>query len=84
MSQAKLAVTGSTGEVGGRVAARLAKLGVEQRLVVRDPERAPMLPAPPRLMTKAVPALRKCGLNTDGRPIAKKLGQVTYIWVLFR
>ncbi|HEX6920060.1 MAG TPA: NmrA family NAD(P)-binding protein [Actinomycetes bacterium] len=38
-----LAVTGSTGEVGGRVAARLAALGVAQRLVVRDPSRAPAL-----------------------------------------
>ena len=44
ISQAKIAVTGSTGEVGGRVAARLAKLGIEQRLVVRDPKRAPQLP----------------------------------------
>ena len=38
-----LAVTGSTGEVGGRVAARLAACGVAQRLVVRDPSRAPAL-----------------------------------------
>lgn len=38
-----LAVTGSTGEVGGRVAARLAARGVAQRLVVRDPSRAPAL-----------------------------------------
>jgi NAD(P)H dehydrogenase (quinone) len=40
----RLAVTGATGELGGRVAARLAKLGVSQRLVVRDPKRAPQLP----------------------------------------
>lgn len=39
-----LAVTGATGEVGGRVAARLAKLGLAQRLIVRDPKRAPRLP----------------------------------------
>jgi NAD(P)H dehydrogenase (quinone) len=38
-----IAVTGSTGEVGGRVAARLARLGTGQRLVVRDPARAPSL-----------------------------------------
>ena len=43
-SEAKIAVTGSAGEVGGRVASRLAKLGIKQRLVVRDPERAPRLP----------------------------------------
>jgi len=39
-----LAVTGATGQVGGRVAARLAKLGLKQRLIVRDPSRAPQLP----------------------------------------
>ena len=39
-----IAVTGVTGEVGGRVAARLAKLGLAQRLIVRDPSRAPSLP----------------------------------------
>ena len=39
-----LAVTGATGQVGGRVAARLAKLGRKQRLIVRDPARAPNLP----------------------------------------
>ena len=31
-----LAVTGSTGRLGSRVAVRLAKLGVTQRLIVRD------------------------------------------------
>lgn len=40
----RIAVTGATGELGGRVAARLAKLGIAQRLVVRDPKRAPQLP----------------------------------------
>jgi uncharacterized protein YbjT (DUF2867 family) len=38
------AVTGATGELGGRVARRLAGAGVAQRLVVRDPARAPQLP----------------------------------------
>jgi NAD(P)H dehydrogenase (quinone) len=38
---AGLAVTGATGGVGGRVARRLAGRGVAQRLVVRDPSRAP-------------------------------------------
>ncbi len=37
------AVTGSTGNLGGRVARRLAAAGVAQRLVVRDPARAPEL-----------------------------------------
>ena len=39
-----IAVTGATGYVGGAVARRLAERGVEQRLVVRDPSRAPELP----------------------------------------
>src|ERR671913_1081196 len=36
-------VTGVTGGLGGRVARRLAERGVRQRLVVRDPGRAPEL-----------------------------------------
>ena len=43
MSDELIAVTGSTGEVGGRVARRLAERGLEQRLVVRDSSRAPEL-----------------------------------------
>jgi NAD(P)H dehydrogenase (quinone) len=39
-----LAVTGATGQIGSRVAARLASLGLSQRLIVRDPSRAPRLP----------------------------------------
>jgi NAD(P)H dehydrogenase (quinone) len=38
-----LAVTGSTGNIGGRVARLLSAAGVRQRLVVRDPGRAPVL-----------------------------------------
>ncbi len=38
-----IAVTGATGELGGRVAARLAAAGAAQRLVVRDEARAPEL-----------------------------------------
>ncbi len=41
---APIAVTGSTGALGGRVAAKLAALGVAQRLIVRDAARAPQLP----------------------------------------
>jgi NAD(P)H dehydrogenase (quinone) len=39
----RLAVTGATGRLGGRVARRLAAAGVPQRLVVRDPARLPDL-----------------------------------------
>jgi uncharacterized protein YbjT (DUF2867 family) len=39
-----LGVTGSTGRLGGRVARLLAESGVEQRLLLRDPSRAPDLP----------------------------------------
>jgi NAD(P)H dehydrogenase (quinone) len=38
---ADLAVTGSTGALGGRVTKALADLGIEQRLIVRDAGRAP-------------------------------------------
>ena len=38
-------MTGATGEMGGRVARRLAEQGQQQLLVVRDPARAPELPA---------------------------------------
>jgi NAD(P)H dehydrogenase (quinone) len=38
-----IAVTGATGEVGTRVARRLADRGVPLRLIVRDPSRAPSL-----------------------------------------
>ena len=38
-----IAVTGATGELGGRVARRLADAGLPIRLVVRDPARAPQL-----------------------------------------
>jgi NAD(P)H dehydrogenase (quinone) len=40
---ADLAVTGSTGALGGRVARALADLGIAQRLIVRSTERAPDL-----------------------------------------
>jgi uncharacterized protein YbjT (DUF2867 family) len=39
-----VAVTGATGELGGRVARELAARGVGQRLIVRDIARAPQLP----------------------------------------
>lgn len=39
-----IGVTGATGLVGGRVARLLAADGIHQRLVVRDPSRAPELP----------------------------------------
>ncbi|GIH78993.1 SDR family oxidoreductase [Planobispora longispora] len=38
-----IAVTGVTGRLGGRVAHRLAAAGVTQRLIARDPARAPRL-----------------------------------------
>ena len=39
-----VAVTGATGALGAAVARNLADRGVEQRLVLRDPSRAPRLP----------------------------------------
>lgn len=40
----RIVVTGSTGNLGGRVARRLAAAGIAQLLLVRDPARAPALP----------------------------------------
>jgi NAD(P)H dehydrogenase (quinone) len=39
-----IAVTGVTGQLGGRVARLLADVGIPLRLLVRDPDRAPQLP----------------------------------------
>jgi NAD(P)H dehydrogenase (quinone) len=39
-----LGITGATGKVGGRVADRLARYGMTQRLIVRDSSRSPHLP----------------------------------------
>jgi uncharacterized protein YbjT (DUF2867 family) len=41
---APLGITGSTGHLGGRIVRLLSAAGVEQCLVVRDPDRAPALP----------------------------------------
>jgi NAD(P)H dehydrogenase (quinone) len=43
MDRGPIGVTGATGGLGGRVARRLADHGVPQRLLVRDPARAPEL-----------------------------------------
>jgi uncharacterized protein YbjT (DUF2867 family) len=43
MADGLIAVTGATGAVGGKVARLLAERGIAQRLVVRDPARAPVL-----------------------------------------
>jgi uncharacterized protein YbjT (DUF2867 family) len=41
---APLGITGATGRLGGRIARRLAVAGVGQRLLARDPSKAPALP----------------------------------------
>ncbi|WP_150243689.1 SDR family oxidoreductase [Nocardiopsis quinghaiensis] len=44
MTNHTIGVTGATGALGGRVAARIARLGMSQRLIVRDINRAPEYP----------------------------------------
>jgi NAD(P)H dehydrogenase (quinone) len=39
-----IGIAGATGGLGGRIARALAERGVEQRLIVREPSRAPELP----------------------------------------
>jgi uncharacterized protein YbjT (DUF2867 family) len=41
---ARIAITGVTGALGGKVAEMLSARGLEVRLVARDPKRAPLLP----------------------------------------
>ncbi|SEG96099.1 Uncharacterized conserved protein YbjT, contains NAD(P)-binding and DUF2867 domains [Nonomuraea solani] len=41
---AKIAITGATGRIGGRIARRMAAAGAIQRMTVRHPDRAPQLP----------------------------------------
>ncbi|MEV1247120.1 SDR family oxidoreductase [Nonomuraea sp. NPDC050022] len=43
ISQARIAVTGATGRLGGRVVRRLAAADIPQTMVVRDLDRAPQL-----------------------------------------
>jgi NAD(P)H dehydrogenase (quinone) len=67
-----ICVTGATGQLGGRVAARLADAGVAQRLVVRDAARAPQLPG-------AVTAVAEYG---DGDAVRRALdGAATVLMV---
>jgi NAD(P)H dehydrogenase (quinone) len=44
MNDELIAITGATGAIGSRVAARLAAKGARQRLIVTDPTRAPKIP----------------------------------------
>ncbi|PYI39300.1 NAD(P)-dependent oxidoreductase [Arthrobacter psychrolactophilus] len=44
MTLPRIAVTGATGFIGGHTAQTLADAGLPQRLIVRNPERAPHLP----------------------------------------
>lgn len=44
MTNHTIGVTGATGALGGRIAARIARLGLPQRLIVRDINRAPEYP----------------------------------------
>ncbi|MGW5051898.1 SDR family oxidoreductase [Actinokineospora sp. NPDC004072] len=44
MDAQRIAVTGVTGRLGGRVARRLAAAGIAQRMLARDPSRCPDLP----------------------------------------
>jgi uncharacterized protein YbjT (DUF2867 family) len=67
-----IAVTGVTGQLGGRVARRLSAAGVPQRLVVRDPSRAPAL-------DRAVAA--RCGYG-DGEAARRALTQVGILFMV--
>lgn len=61
-------ITGSTGGIGSRVASSLAERGLRQRLIVRDPTRAPRLPGADVTQAEYAdgPAMRRAleGVNT--------------------
>ena len=61
-----LAITGATGVLGGHIAERLADAGVEQRLVVRDPERAPGLEGAEVVVASSYGAAEEMRAALDG------------------
>ena len=75
-----IGVTGSTGQLGGRVAARLATLGQPQRLLVRNLARAPQLPGAEvvqagttlRLETRAQAVAWNAALPCSGKIVSIK------------
>jgi NAD(P)H dehydrogenase (quinone) len=67
-----IAVTGATGALGGAVAARLAAAGILQRLIVRDPGRAPRL-------DRAVPARASYG---DGEAMRRALRDIRTVFMV--
>ena len=69
-----IGVTGATGAVGGHVAARLAEAGALQRLLVRDPARAPLLVG---AEVRAVPAG-----YADGQAMAEALRGVHTLFLV--
>lgn len=80
---APIATTGSTGHVGGEVARLLSEAGYNQKLVVRDPSRAPHLPGAGTSTASyadrdaAVEALRGSGVlfMVSGAEAANRLDQ---------
>jgi NAD(P)H dehydrogenase (quinone) len=68
-----IAVTGATGELGSRVAARLGNLGIEQTIIVRAPGRAPRLP-------KA--KIEKASSYADAAAIGRALAGVETLFII--
>ncbi|CAM3798803.1 SDR family oxidoreductase [Nocardiopsis rhodophaea] len=62
-----IGITGATGGLGGRVAARLARRGIPQRLIVRDLNRAPELPGASAAMApyEDMPAFERAAKGAD-------------------
>lgn len=60
------AITGSTGEIGRRVAERLARLGRQQRLIVGDSDRAPTLPGAAIFPASSYSDAKAMGRALDG------------------
>jgi NAD(P)H dehydrogenase (quinone) len=72
MEQGLLGITGASGGVGGRVARRLAAAGVRQRLILRDPSKAPALGA-------EVEAIRDYGHAESVRAALTGVGSLLFV-----
>jgi uncharacterized protein YbjT (DUF2867 family) len=72
----EIAVTGATGQLGGRVAARLAGLGIPFRMLVRDAGRAPAWPgAGVAVADYADPAAMRAALAGAGTLLLVSAGE---------
>ncbi|RZS62692.1 SDR family oxidoreductase [Xylanimonas ulmi] len=74
-----VAVTGASGRLGARLALRLAAEGAGQRLILRDPDRAPALPSGKGLPEAEVAVVPEYG---DGEAMRRALDGVRTLFLV--